>query len=86
MDVKNKNSLPICYIYYMELYKFVCMNSFLIGCIMTIAVCFAAIPRDDKYGNIKRFIYMFVLNILLTFILYMMYMKVPELCIMINMK
>lgn len=70
---------------YMELYKFVCINSFLIGCIITMGGSFANIPRDDKYGNIKRFVYMFILNILLTFILYMMYMKLPELCVMIKM-
>lgn len=70
----------------MELYKFVCINSFLIGCIMTMAGCFASIPREDKYSNIKRFLYMFILNVLLTFILYLLYIKVPELCVMISMK
>lgn len=69
----------------MELYKFVCINSFLIGMILCMCGCFAAIPNDDRYGNIKRFVYMFILNILLTFIIYMLYMKVPELCIMIRM-
>lgn len=70
----------------MELYKFVCINNFLIGCILTMAGCFAAIPKEDKYCNIKRFIYMFVLNVLLTCILYVLYIKVPELCVMISMK